>query len=71
MPETDNGPCICGKPEICGDLPHGHELPVISRDGDEWLVLLGENLVEGIAGFGHTAEMACAGFDKVWMEENT
>lgn len=33
------------------------------RDGDQWCVLYGENLQEGIASFGKTPEEAIARFD--------
>ena len=35
----------------------------ISVDGDEYCVLLGENLVEGMAGFGKTLHKAMNDFD--------
>jgi len=35
-------------------------------DGNQWCVLLGANLQEGIAGFGDTPATACKAFDKAW-----
>jgi hypothetical protein len=40
--------------------------PRISQDGDSFVCLYGENLQEGIAGFGKSPEEACADFDRVW-----
>lgn len=40
--------------------------PKISRDGDEWCFLYGENLQDGIAGFGDTPEKASRDFDTKW-----
>jgi len=34
------------------------------KDGDQWCVLLGENLQEGIAGFAETPAGAIADFDR-------
>lgn len=38
--------------------------PSLSVDGNKYCFLLGENLQSGIAGFGDTAELAAADFDK-------
>jgi hypothetical protein len=35
----------------------------ISKDGDKYCVLLGQNLVEGVAGFGDTLHKAMNDFD--------
>lgn len=43
--------------------------PNISIDGNEYCVLYGKNLHDGIAGFGKTAELAMIDFDKNWNEE--
>lgn len=43
--------------------------PKISRDGDKWFVLYGENLIDGVAGFGDTPELAMQDFDKNWWNE--
>lgn len=45
--------------------------PPIYPDGDQWCVLLGEDLAVGIAGFGETPEQAAAAFDKAWFEART
>jgi hypothetical protein len=43
--------------------------PKLSRDGNRWCALYGENLIEGIAGFGDTADLAMRDFDKRWYTE--
>jgi len=35
---------------------------ILSKDGNKWCVLWGENLQEGIAGFGDTIEKAMVNF---------
>lgn len=41
----------------------------ISIDGDMYCVLLGEDLVQGVAGFGPTLEAAMKDFDKRFEEQ--
>jgi len=45
--------------------------PSIYPDGTMWCALLGENLMEGVAGFGDTPEAAAIAFDKNWMTGKT
>lgn len=40
--------------------------PAISIDGDQWCALYGENLQDGVAGFGDTPAKAMTDFDKNW-----
>jgi hypothetical protein len=40
--------------------------PAIYPDGSQWCALYGENLQEGVAGFGDTPEAASRAFDKEW-----
>ena len=40
--------------------------PSLSPDGDQWCALYGENLQEGVAGFGRTPAEAMADFDQAW-----
>ncbi len=49
--------------------PHTRMRPRIYPDGDKWCALYGENLQEGVAGFGDTPEKACADFDMRWSQE--
>jgi hypothetical protein len=45
--------------------------PPIYPDGDQWCVLLGDDLMVGIVGFGETPELAAQAFDKAWNEART
>lgn len=38
--------------------------PKVSIDGDQWCVLYGENLQDGVAGFGDTVYKAILNFNK-------
>jgi hypothetical protein len=40
--------------------------PVISMDGNQWCALYGDNLQDGVAGFGDTPAKAMDDFDKQW-----
>lgn len=40
--------------------------PRLSIDGDQWCALHGENLQDGIAGFGDSPDKAYLDFDKNW-----
>lgn len=40
--------------------------PKLSKDGNQWCFLLGDNLHDGVAGFGDTPEQAAAAFDLEW-----
>lgn len=43
--------------------------PAIGRDGDKWCALYGENLMEGVAGFGNSPAEAMADFDLNWTKK--
>ena len=43
--------------------------PKMCSDGNQWCALYGDNLQEGVAGFGDTPEQASYDFDKHWREE--
>jgi hypothetical protein len=45
---------------------HTRMRPAIYPDGDMWCALYGEDLRNGVAGFGATPAAACADFDKNW-----
>ncbi len=40
--------------------------PKIYKDGNEWCVLYGENIQEGVAGFGDTPRKAIYAFNKAF-----
>jgi hypothetical protein len=44
--------------------------PSISKDGNKWCALYGENLQDGVAGFGDTPADAMAAFDKAWRQSS-
>lgn len=42
--------------------------PRLFIDGNQWCALYGDNLQEGVAGFGHSPATAMADFDRAWSE---
>lgn len=40
--------------------------PALSIDGDQWCALYGENLQDGVAGFGASPAEAMSAFDVAW-----
>lgn len=40
--------------------------PQLCQDGNQWCALYGENLMEGVAGFGDTPKDAMEAFDAAW-----
>jgi len=40
--------------------------PKISIDGNQWLALYGDNIQDGVAGFGNSPSESMADFDKKW-----
>jgi hypothetical protein len=40
--------------------------PSIAIDGNQWCVLYGEDLQNGVAGFGDTPYLAVLAFNKAW-----
>ena len=44
--------------------PHTRMRPRIFPDGDKWCALYGENIMEGVVGFGATPQEACEEFDR-------
>lgn len=51
--------------------PASRMRPVLSADGNQWCMLYGSNLQEGVAGFGDTPEAAATAFDKAWLSAAT
>lgn len=43
--------------------------PKIYPDGNQWCALYGDNLQDGVCGFGDTPEAAAAAFDKAWNSQ--
>lgn len=42
--------------------------PRIFLDGNKWCVLYGENVQDGVCGFGDTPRLAVYAFNKAWDE---
>ena len=42
--------------------------PTLKRDGNMWCALYGENIQEGIAGFGTSPNAAASAFDAEWFK---
>ena len=40
--------------------------PVLSRDGDHWCALFGDDIQSGVAGFGKSPALAMRDFDRAW-----
>ena len=45
--------------------------PRMFPDGDMWCALYGENLQDGVAGFGETPDKASIQFDIEWLSAKT
>jgi len=45
--------------------------PVLTIDGNQWCALYGDNLQDGVAGFGDSPANAMHDFDKNWQESLT
>lgn len=49
-------------------LPSVLYRPILSRDGNKWCVLYGDNIAEGCCGFGDSPEEAMKDFNKNWSK---
>jgi hypothetical protein len=49
--------------------PHVLMRARVFPDGAKWCALYGENIQEGVVGFGDTPASAAADFDKNWMNQ--
>lgn len=49
-------------------LPGAIFKPRLSIDGNQWCALYGENLQDGVCGFGDSPALAIADFNKQWAE---
>lgn len=52
--------------EAARRAPHVLMRPRISIDGDKWCALYGDNIQDGVAGFGASPADAMADFDAAW-----
>ena len=48
------------------EAPHVLMRPKIFKDGNAWCALYGDNIQEGICGFGNTPANAANAFDAAW-----
>ena len=48
------------------DLPSAIFRPSLSIDGNQWCALYGDNLQDGVAGFGDSPAAAMGDFDRNW-----
>ena len=53
--------------EMC--KPSAIYKPRVTVDGDMWCALYGDNLQDGVAGFGKSPAEAMADFDKNWNDK--
>jgi hypothetical protein len=49
--------------------PHVRMRPRVFPDGNKWCCLYGDDLMNGVAGFGDTPAGACNAFDTAWWSE--
>ena len=52
---------------IAAACPHVLMRPKVYVDGNKWCALYGENLQEGVSGFGDSPAVAMAAFDAAWI----
>lgn len=50
--------------------PHVLLKPHFARDGNQYSYLLGDDLAEGVAGFGDTPAKAAQDFDNNWFNDD-
>lgn len=55
----------------CAQLPSVLYRPRLMADGTKWCALYGDNLQEGVAGFGDTPAEAMHEFDNAWSSQLT
>ncbi len=51
-----------------GQRPFMQLRPRVFLDGNQWCVLYGDNIQDGVAGFGDSPEHAAMDFDKAWCK---
>lgn len=49
--------------------PSSIRKPKVFNDGDKWCALEGDNIQDGVCGFGNTPDAACRQFDIQWLNE--
>jgi len=61
----------CSVQEVAGEYtrPSVMMRPTIAIDGNEWCALYGDNLQDGVAGFGKSVDAAMRDFDANWYKK--
>lgn len=59
----------CAAQEITNEMqrPAAVFRPALSMDGSQWCALYGDNLQDGVCGFGDTPDAAMRAFDQAWL----
>jgi hypothetical protein len=60
---------MCNAIQEAATAPHVLLRPHIYVDGNKWCCMYGDNLMDGVAGFGDTPAEAAAEFDRNWREQ--
>lgn len=55
--------------EVMRQLPSVLYRPRLFVDGNQWCALYGDNLHDGVAGFGNSPAEAMHAFDEAWNEK--
>ena len=74
MPDTDQGHLASAAVAIytyaCElNTPFATYKPRLFQDGNQWCALYGENIMEGVCGFGTSPAKAVAAFNCAWCED--
>lgn len=61
--------CAASIQQVAGEYerPCAVFRPKIMQDGDQWCALYGDDLQEGVAGFGDSPATAMRAFDEAWL----
>ena len=62
--------CAAQNGDYAHNAPHVVYKPALSKDGNSWCALLGDNLQSGVSGFGDTPMQALWAFD-IAMNRNS
>ena len=62
-------PCAIARVELELIRPSVLHRPYLSRDGNQWLALYGENIQEGVCAFGDSPQEAMYNFDLEWIKK--
>lgn len=64
---TESVSRAAGETAVAMSRPHVLMRPALYLDGNMYCALYGENIMEGCAGFGETADLAMRDFDQNWF----